>query len=256
MPLCMPHTSIFCRHHATKQRRVPTPCVPNPLYPVPDVMAVNQDQEFAGGAESGAAHLERKGGEAKMDVEEPKHLEKEETAREEDQKKGLETLEDGRKKRFKREKETKEQEDQKRLHAAEAEKKQQLKKEKEDRERQEGHAPQSDHNHVSVDEAGAKQVKHEDGGEYLKPCARCKDSRKGVGYCMRMGHTPLSTYAEDKMEEETAAEEEEDAEEDEQEAHRGHGKDKVLGLDGTENFKPCPRCKGNRKGVAYRQQVG
>jgi len=46
---------------------------------------------------------------------------------------------------------------------------------------------------------------HGDGGEYLKPCARCKGSRKGVQYCMAMGHTPLS---EDKMEEEDAAGEE------------------------------------------------
>ena len=40
LPLCMPHISIFCSHHSAKQRRVSIPCVPNPLYPVPDVMAV------------------------------------------------------------------------------------------------------------------------------------------------------------------------------------------------------------------------
>ena len=125
-----------------------------------------------------------------------------------------------------------------------------------------GHAPQSDHKHVFVDEPGAKQVKHEDGGEYLKPCARCKGSRKGVSYCIRMGHTPLSAYAEDKMEEEAAAEEEEDddevedAEEDEQEERRGHGKDKVLGLDGSEYLKPCSKCKASRKGVAYCIRMG
>ena len=40
LPMCMPHISIFCSHHSAKQRRVSIPCVPNPLYPVPDVMAV------------------------------------------------------------------------------------------------------------------------------------------------------------------------------------------------------------------------
>ena len=28
------------------------------------------------------------------------------------------------------------------------------------------------------------------GGTYLKPCAKCKAGRKGVNYCIRMGHAP------------------------------------------------------------------
>ena len=61
------------------------------------------------------------------------------------------------------------------------------------------------------------------GNIFARACAKCRGRRKGINYCIRMGHAPQSESMEEEEEEEEEMEEEEEEEEEETSKEKKEG---------------------------------